>query len=86
MVADLLAVHEAGEFFPPDSGCSISARFVRRPVAKGTVRAVLAHQQENGAWDVAGGKLDRRYGTSYTAGLVIFWLGAPNAFLPIFER
>lgn len=51
-----------------------------------TVRAVLAHQQPNGSWDVEGWKLDRRYGKSYTTALVLLALGAPNQFLPIFQR
>ena len=40
------------------------------------VRAVLAHQQPDGSWDVEGWKLDRRYGKSYTTALVILALGA----------
>jgi hypothetical protein len=51
-----------------------------------TVRAVLAHQQADGAWDVEGWKLDRRYGRSYTTALVLLALGAPNQLLPIFQR
>ena len=51
-----------------------------------TVRAVLAHQQPNGSWDVEGWKLDRRYGKAYTTAMVILALGAPNQFLPIFQR
>jgi hypothetical protein len=51
-----------------------------------TVRAVLAHQQPNGSWDTESWKMDRRYGKSYTTALVILALGAPNQFLPIFQR
>jgi hypothetical protein len=51
-----------------------------------TVRAVLDHQHEDGSWDVEGWKLDRRYEMPYTTAMVILALGAPNQFLPIFQR
>lgn len=51
-----------------------------------TVRAVLANQHLDGSWDAETWKPDRRYGTSYTTALVILALGAPNQFLPVFQR
>ena len=51
-----------------------------------TVNAVLRHQRADGSWDAEAFHRDRRYGNSYTTALVVLALGAPNQFLPIFQR
>jgi hypothetical protein len=51
-----------------------------------TVAAVLANQQRNGSWDAESYHRDRPFGKSYTTALVVLSLGAPNQFLPIFQR
>ncbi len=51
-----------------------------------TVRAVLAHQQPDGSWEAESFQRDRKYGNCYTTAMVILALGAPNQFLPIFQR
>jgi hypothetical protein len=48
--------------------------------------AVLRHQFPNGSWDAESFHRDRRYGNAYTTAMVILALGAPNQFLPIFQR
>jgi hypothetical protein len=51
-----------------------------------TVAALLASQQSNGSWEPESLLRDRQYGNSYTTALVVLSLGAPNQFLPIFQR
>ena len=51
-----------------------------------TVTAVLAHQRRDGSWDVENIKRDRAFGNPYTTALVVLSLGAPNQFLPAFQR
>jgi hypothetical protein len=48
--------------------------------------AVLRHQFPNGSWDAESFHRDRRYGNAYTTAMVVLALGAPNQFLPIFQR
>jgi hypothetical protein len=51
-----------------------------------TVRTLLAHQQRDGSWPAESHFFDARFGNSYTTSLVVLSLGAPNQFLPIFQR
>jgi hypothetical protein len=51
-----------------------------------TVRAVLDHQQLDGSWDAESYSRDRQFGNAYSTALVVLALGAPNQFLPIFQR
>jgi hypothetical protein len=51
-----------------------------------TVRTLLANQQRDGSWPVERYNRDGRFGNAYTTALVILSLGAPNQFLPIFQR
>jgi Prenyltransferase and squalene oxidase repeat len=51
-----------------------------------TVTTLLAHQQRDGSWDAENIKRDRAFGRSYTTALVVLSLGAPNQFLPVFQR
>jgi hypothetical protein len=51
-----------------------------------TVAAVLAHQQPDGSWDAESYQRDRQFGDCYTTALVVLSLGAPNQFLPVFQR
>jgi hypothetical protein len=51
-----------------------------------TVRTLLANQQRDGAWPAESHFFDARFGNSYTTALVVLSLGAPNQFLPIFQR
>jgi hypothetical protein len=51
-----------------------------------TASAVVQHQQADGSWEAERYHRDGRYGNSYTTALVILALGAPNQFLPIFQR
>jgi hypothetical protein len=51
-----------------------------------TTKVVLRHQFPDGSWDAESFHRDRRYGNAYTTAMVILALGAPNQFLPIFQR
>jgi hypothetical protein len=51
-----------------------------------TVSAVLRNQAANGSWAAEAFHRDQRYGNSYTTALAVLALGAPNQFLPIFQR
>ena len=51
-----------------------------------TVAALLAHQHRDGSWDAESNQRDRTFGNSYTTALVVLSLGAPNQFLPVFQR
>jgi hypothetical protein len=51
-----------------------------------TVAALLANQRPNGSWDAERFPRDREFGNAYTTALVVLSLGAPNQFLPIFQR
>jgi hypothetical protein len=51
-----------------------------------TANAVLTNQYPNGSWDAERFQRDRRYGNAYTTAMVVLALGAPNQFLPIFQR
>jgi hypothetical protein len=56
-------------------------RFFPRVVA-----TMLAHQNANGSWDAESLQRDRPFGNSYTTALSVLALGAPNQFLPVFQR
>jgi hypothetical protein len=51
-----------------------------------TVAALLANQQSDGSWNAESYHRDRPFGNCYTTALVVLSLGAPNQFLPIFQR
>jgi hypothetical protein len=51
-----------------------------------TVAAVLANQRPDGSWDSERFPRDREFGNAHTTALVVLSLGAPNQFLPIFQR
>jgi hypothetical protein len=51
-----------------------------------TVRTLLANQQRDGSWSAESHFNDGQFGNSYTTALVVLSLGAPNQFLPIFQR
>jgi hypothetical protein len=51
-----------------------------------TVHALLAAQAADGSWEAESYQRDRPYGKSYTTSLVVLSLGAPNQFLPVFQR
>jgi hypothetical protein len=51
-----------------------------------TVRALLAGQAADGSWEAESFQRDRAFGKSYTTSLVVLSLGAPNQFLPVFQR
>jgi hypothetical protein len=51
-----------------------------------TVRTLLAAQMVDGSWDAESFHRDRPFGKSYTTAMVILALGAPNQFLPVFQR
>jgi hypothetical protein len=51
-----------------------------------TVTALLANQQADGSWDAESIQRDRPFGNAYTTALVVLSLGAPNQFLPVFQR
>jgi hypothetical protein len=51
-----------------------------------TVSALLAAQASDGSWAAESYHRDRAFGNSYTTALVLLSLGAPNQFLPIFQR
>lgn len=50
------------------------------------VRTVLANQQGDGSWPAESHFNDAPFGNAYTTSLVVLSLGAPNQFLPIFQR
>ncbi|HEX5471349.1 MAG TPA: prenyltransferase/squalene oxidase repeat-containing protein [Lacipirellulaceae bacterium] len=50
------------------------------------VATLLARQQPGGAWDAESFARDRPFGNCYTTALVVLALGAPNQFLPVFQR
>jgi hypothetical protein len=50
------------------------------------VATMLAHQSPNGSWDAEGLPRDKPFGNSYTTALSVLALGAPNQFLPVFQR
>jgi hypothetical protein len=51
-----------------------------------TVRTLLANQQRDGSWPPESHHFDAQFGNAYTTALVVLSLGAPNQFLPIFQR
>jgi hypothetical protein len=51
-----------------------------------TVASLLAHQQADGSWEAENLERDRPFGNAYTTALVVLSLGAPNQFLPVFQR
>lgn len=50
-----------------------------------TVPVLLANQSPDGSWQPESSQ-DMRFGSTYTTALVVLALGAPNQFLPIFQR
>jgi hypothetical protein len=51
-----------------------------------TVRTLLANQQPDASWAAESHFYDGKFGNAYTTALVVISLGAPNQFLPIFQR
>jgi hypothetical protein len=51
-----------------------------------TVRVVLQGQRADGSWEAESYQRDRQFGNAYTTALVVLSLGAPNQFLPVFQR
>jgi hypothetical protein len=51
-----------------------------------TVRTLLANQQHDGSWPAESHFNDAKFGNAYTTALVVLSLGAPNQFLPVFQR
>lgn len=51
-----------------------------------TVKILLENQRRDGSWPVERYNRDGQYGSAYTTALVVISLGAPNQFLPIFQR
>jgi hypothetical protein len=51
-----------------------------------TVRTLLASQDADGSWDAESFQRDRIFGKAYTTAMVVLSLGAPNQFLPVFQR
>jgi hypothetical protein len=51
-----------------------------------TVATLLTNQQADGSWEAESLARDRPFGNSYTTALVVLSLGAPNQFLPVFQR
>ncbi len=51
-----------------------------------TVKALLANQQPDGSWPAESHMNDSQFGNAYTTALVVLSLGAPNQFLPVFQR
>jgi hypothetical protein len=47
---------------------------------------MLAHQNADGSWDAESLRRDRPFGNAYTTALSVLALGAPNQFLPVFQR
>jgi hypothetical protein len=50
------------------------------------VRTVLANQERDGSWPAESHFNDAPFGNAYTTALMVMSLGAPNQFLPIFQR
>lgn len=50
------------------------------------VRTLLANQQSDGSWPPESHFHDAQFGSAYTTALVLLTLGAPNDFLPIYQR
>jgi hypothetical protein len=50
------------------------------------VKTLLANQRSDGSWDAESHHHDAQFGNSYTTALVVLTLGAPNQFLPIYQR
>jgi hypothetical protein len=51
-----------------------------------TASALLASQRPDGSWEPESFQRDRPFGDAYTTALVVLSLGAPNQFLPVFQR
>ena len=51
-----------------------------------TVGTLLANQQRDGSWQPESHMFDRQFGSAYTTALMVLSLGAPNQFLPVFQR
>jgi hypothetical protein len=51
-----------------------------------TVQVVLQGQRADGSWDAESYQRDRQFGSAYSTALVVLSLGAPNQFLPVFQR
>jgi len=49
-------------------------------------KTLLANQARDGAWQAENHPEDRKFGRAYTTALVVLALGAPNQFLPVFQR
>jgi hypothetical protein len=47
---------------------------------------MVARQKANGSWEAESLERDRAFGNSYTTALSVLALGAPNQFLPVFQR
>jgi hypothetical protein len=52
----------------------------------GAVRTSLKNQQRDGSWQAESHFNDGKFGNAYTTALVVMSLGAPNQFLPVFQR
>jgi hypothetical protein len=50
------------------------------------VATMLAHQNPDGSWNAESLERDRPFGNAYTTALSVLALGAPNQFLPVFQR
>jgi hypothetical protein len=50
------------------------------------VKTMLANQQADGSWPVESHFNDGKFGNAYTTALIVLALGAPNQFLPIYQR
>jgi hypothetical protein len=50
------------------------------------VATLLTNQQPDGSWPAEQYKRDGRFGNCYTTALAVLSLGAPNQFLPVFQR
>jgi hypothetical protein len=50
------------------------------------VRTLLTNQQRDGSWPAESHFNDAKFGNAYTTALVVLAFGAPNQFLPIFQR
>jgi hypothetical protein len=50
------------------------------------VRTLVANQQPDGSWPAESHRSDGKFGNAYSTALVVLTLGAPNQFLPIFQR